>query len=182
LRWHCYRDWRFARGSYAGASYIYPASPGHSRKPWKVIDLDARAGDAEVKQQGLEPDDHRAWALEPNYAPAHARLALCHEIFFEGAGLDEANKTAGLRHARVVITSGTDDATALAIAALVITLLSKDHQVALSAIERALSLNPSCATTLYFGALIYAFVGHLAAATANANRALRLSPFDPGVF
>ena len=31
---------------------------------------------------------------------------------------------------------------------------------ALNAIERALSLNASCATALYFGALIHAFAGH----------------------
>jgi adenylate cyclase len=75
--------------------------------------------------------------------------------------------------------SGTDDATALAFAAFAITILSKDHEAALSAIERALSLNASCATALYFGALTYAFAGQPAAAVANANRALRLSPFDP---
>ena len=52
----------------------------------------------------------------------------------------------------------------------------------MSAIERALSLNASCATALYFGSPIYAFAGHPVAATSNANRALRLSPFDPVVF
>lgn len=51
----------------------------------------------------------------------------------------------------------------------------KDHETALS----AMSLNASCATALYFGALIYAFAGQPAAAISNANRALRLNPFDP---
>ena len=120
-----------------------------------------------------------ALRLDPNYAAAHALLAWCHEIFFTRAGFGEADKAAGLGHARAVIASDTDDATALAIAAFAITMLSKDHEAALSAIERALSLNASCATALYFGALIYAFAGHPAAATSNANRALRLSPFDP---
>src|SRR5271168_3906519 len=89
---------------------------------------------------------------------------------------------AGLRHAHTALASGTDDATALAVAALVIASLSKDHKVALSAIERALSLNPSSATALYWGALIHASSGNSAAATADANRALRLSPFDPVAF
>jgi adenylate cyclase len=120
-----------------------------------------------------------ALKLDPNYAAAHALLAWCHEIFFARAGFDEGDKTAGVAHARAVIASGADDATALAIAAFAITMLSKDHATALSAVERALSLNPSCATALYFGALIYAFAGHPAAAIANGNRALRLSPFDP---
>ncbi len=120
-----------------------------------------------------------ALKLDPNYAAAHALLAWCHEIFFTRAGFGAADKAAGVGHARAVIASGADDATALAIAAFVITMLSKDHEAALSAVERALSLNASCATALYFGALIYAFVGRPAAATSNANRALRLSPFDP---
>jgi len=120
-----------------------------------------------------------ALRLDPNYAAAHALLAWCHEIFFARAGLDEADKVAGIRHARAAIASGTDDATALAFAAFAITILSKDHQAALGAVERALALNASCATAHYFGALIYAFAGQPAAAAANANRALRLSPFDP---
>jgi len=73
---------------------------------------------------------------------------------------------------------GTDDATALAIAGFVTTMLSQDHEAGVSAIERALALNPSCATALYLGAITHAFAGHPAAATAQADRALRLSPFD----
>ena len=120
-----------------------------------------------------------ALKLDPDYAAAHALLAWCHEIFFARAGLDEADKIAGIQHARAAIASGADDATALTFAAFAITILSKDHEAALGAVERALALNASCATAHYFGALIYAFAGHPAAAAANANRALRLSPFDP---
>ena len=123
-----------------------------------------------------------ALKLDPNYAAAHAFLAWCHEICFMRGGFDEADKIAGLRHARIAIASGTDDATALATAAFVIGYLSKDHKAALSAIERALSLNPSSAAALYWGALIHAYSGNSAAATAYANRALRLSPFDPVAF
>jgi len=123
-----------------------------------------------------------ALKLDPNYAAAHAFIAWCHEICFMRGGFDEADIIAGLRHAHTAIASGTDDATALAVAALVIASLSKDHKAALSAIERALSLNPSSATALYWGALIHASSGNSAAATADANRALRLSPFDPVAF
>jgi adenylate cyclase len=134
--------------------------------------------DARIAAELLE----EALRLDPNYAAAHALLAYCHEIFFSRAGFGEADKAAGIGHARAVIASRSDDATALAIAAFVITLLSKDHEAALGAVERALSLNASCATALYFGALIYAFAGDAAAASSKANRALRLSPFDPLAF
>jgi TolB-like protein/class 3 adenylate cyclase/Tfp pilus assembly protein PilF len=123
-----------------------------------------------------------ALKLDPNYAAAHAFIAWCHEICFHRGGFGEADKIDGLRHARTAIASGTDDATALAVAAFVISNLSKDHKAALSAIERALSLNPSSAMALYWGALIHAYDDNSAAATAHANRALRLSPFDPVAF
>jgi adenylate cyclase len=121
--------------------------------------------------------------LDPNYAAAHALLAWCHEICFTTEpGFVEAERVAGVRHARAVIASSTDDATALAIAALAISHLGKDYEAARSAIERALLLNASCATALYFGAHVHAFSGNSAVAATYAERALRLSPFDPLVF
>jgi TolB-like protein/Tfp pilus assembly protein PilF len=138
----------------------------------------AMPADARIAAGFLED----ALRLDPNYAAAHAFVAWCHEICFMRGGVDEADKIAGLRHAHTAIASGTDDATTLAVAAFVIDILSKDHKAALSAIERALALNPSSATALYWGALIHASNGNSAAATAYANRALRLSPFDPVAF
>jgi TolB-like protein/class 3 adenylate cyclase/Tfp pilus assembly protein PilF len=123
-----------------------------------------------------------ALRLDPHYAAAHALLAWCHEIFFARGGLEEADKAAGIEHARAAIASGADDATALAIAAFAITMLGKDHATALSAVDRAVSLNPSCAMALYFGAYIHAVSGSPATATTHADRALRLSPFDPFAF
>ena len=123
-----------------------------------------------------------ALKLSPDYAAAHAFLAWCHEICFMRGGYDEPEKIAALRHARTAIASGTDDATALAIAAFVVAWLNREHKAALSAIERALSFNPSSATALHKGAEIAAASGNLAVATAYANRALRLSPFDPLAF
>ncbi|MFO1058845.1 MAG: adenylate/guanylate cyclase domain-containing protein [Dongiaceae bacterium] len=123
-----------------------------------------------------------ALRLDPHYAAAHALLAWCHEICFARAGLGEADRTAGIAHARAVIASGADDATALAIAAFALTMLSKDRATALSAVDRALSLNPSCAIALYFGSYIHAVSGKPATAGALAHRALRLSPFDPFAF
>ena len=101
---------------------------------------------------------------------------------FARAGFDEAHKNAGLLHARATIASSTDDATALAVAGFVMTLLSREHEAALGAIDRALSLNASCATALYLGAQANALAGHPAKAISFANRALRLSPFDPLAF
>jgi adenylate cyclase len=134
--------------------------------------------DARIAEGFLED----ALKLDPNYASAHALIAWCHEISFIRGGREEADKIAGLRHARAAIASGTDDATALAVAAFALGILSKDYKTAVSVIERALSLNPSSAAAHYWGALIHASSGNFAAVTAHANRALRLSPFDPVAF
>jgi adenylate cyclase len=123
-----------------------------------------------------------ALRLEPDYPTAHAHLAWCREWCFTRGGLDEADKTAALFHARKAIASEMDDAAGLAVAGWVIIVLTKEHELALSAIERALLLNASCATAHYFAALTNAFANQPVAAAFHANRALRLSPFDPSAF
>jgi adenylate cyclase len=121
----------------------------------------------------------RALELDPGYAAAQALLAWCHEIRFMRGGFDDADRIAGLARARASIASGTDDAASLAVAALVISHLAKERETAASTIDRALSLNPSSAAALFFGAHIYAFNGNPAVVSTHASRALRLSPFDP---
>ena len=123
-----------------------------------------------------------ALKLQPDYATAHTPLGWCLQIRYLQAGFDEADKLSGLEHARAALASHVDDAAALAVAAMVIAHLGRDRQTALDFIERALALNASCATAHYFGAHIDAFAGHSAPATAHAERALRLSPFDPLAF
>ena len=130
--------------------------------------------DARVAMQYLE----RALRLDPGYAAANALIAWCHEWCFARGGFDEVDRLAALKHARLVTAGATDDATALAVAGFVITMLEKDHATGLSTTERALVLNPSCATAMYLGALTNAFAGRPAVAVALAERALRLSPFD----
>lgn len=130
--------------------------------------------DARVAMQYLES----ALRIDPNYAAAHALLSWCHEWCFARGGFGEADKLAAIRHARAALVSSTDDATALAIAGFVTTMLSKDHAAGLTATERALQQNPSCATAMYLGSLTNAFAGRPTVATALAERALRLSPFD----
>ena len=119
-----------------------------------------------------------ALTLDPDYVAAHALVAWCHERCFARSGFKEGDRAQGLSHARWVIGSSTDDATALAIAGFVTILLSRDHEAAMNAIDRALASNPSCATALYLAAQVHSILGHSDTATAYANRALRQSPFD----
>jgi adenylate cyclase len=115
----------------------------------------------------------------PDFALAHAYLALSHQIRFMRADFDEAEKAMAIRHARAAIANEVDDATALAIGAYVIGILGKDAPSALEAIGRALSFNPSSAAAHFFGGFLYAWSGDPVRGTNLAKRALRLSPFDP---
>jgi adenylate cyclase len=115
-------------------------------------------------------------------AIAHAYMAWGLETRVFRAGFNEADVIAGVRHARLALAHGGDDATALSIAAVVVLHLGHDFAAASGAITRALSLNNCCATALYSGAHIHAFSGDPAIAEDYANRALRLSPFDPQAF
>jgi adenylate cyclase len=122
----------------------------------------------------------RAIALEPDYAVAHAIIAWCHEQRYLRGGLLEEAKTTALRHARLAIAAGGDDATALAIAGLVIGFLDPgDYATALDAFDRSLTLSPSSAIALGFSAVTRAWRGESAIAIEQAKQALRLSPFDP---
>jgi hypothetical protein len=82
-----------------------------------------------------------ALKIDPNFAAVHALLAWAHSIRFFHGGFHEAEKIAGLRHARAAIANDVDDATALAFGGMMVLFLGKDMDSALEAIERALSFN-----------------------------------------
>jgi adenylate cyclase len=124
----------------------------------------------------------RALPLKPDYAPAHAAAAWCYEQRYLRGGLHEADKTAGLAHARAALEAGADDATTLATAGFVIGLIEHDYETAMNAIDHALALNASSALALGLGATILAHAGRTAQAIAYGERALRLSLRDPTIY
>jgi tetratricopeptide (TPR) repeat protein len=107
-------------------------------------------------------------------------IAWSHEQRYLRGGLVDEEKTTALGHARLAIAGGSDDATALAIAGLVIGFLDpRDYATALDAFHRSLALSPSSALALSFSAVTRAWRGESAVAIEQAEMALRLSPFDP---
>jgi adenylate cyclase len=122
----------------------------------------------------------QAIKLEPELAVGHAIIAWCHEQRYLRGGLVEEARITALSHARLAIAAGSDDATALAIAGLVIGFLDPlDYATSLDAFERSLTLSPSSALALGFSAVTRAWRGESAVAIRQAEQALRLSPFDP---
>jgi adenylate cyclase len=121
----------------------------------------------------------RAIELQPDYAAAHAMIAWCHEQRYLRGGLQEEVKQAALHHARTAIAVGGDDAAALATAGFVIAVVEYDYETATAAFDRSFSLSISSALALGFSSIVRAWQGDDATAIDHAERAIRLSPFDP---
>ena len=124
----------------------------------------------------------KAIELEPDYAAAHAIIAWCHEARYLRGGMQEETRIAALHHARLAIAGGGDDATALATAGFVIAICGRDYETALTAFDRSFALSGSSALALSFSSIVRAWRGDDAIAVEQANRALRLSPFDPWLY
>ena len=121
----------------------------------------------------------KAVELEPDYAVAHAIIAFCHEQRYLRGGMQEETRLAALHHARLAIAGGGDDAAALATAGFVIAVCGRDYETSVTAFDRSFALSSSLALALGFSSIVRAWRGDDAIAVEQANRALRLSPFDP---
>ncbi|HVT30786.1 MAG TPA: winged helix-turn-helix domain-containing protein [Lacipirellulaceae bacterium] len=119
-----------------------------------------------------------ALTLQPDYAAAHAFLSRCLHHRYARAGLHEEDRIAAIQHAHAAIAHGSDDATAISVAAYIIALDEHDTAAALKLFEVALELSSSNAFALNFSAVILAWMGKVDLAMQRAQMALRLSPFD----
>jgi adenylate cyclase len=124
----------------------------------------------------------KAVELERDFAAAHAIIAWCYEQQYLRGGLQEETRTAALRHARQAMATGSDDAVALATAGFVIAAAGRDYETALTAFDRSFALSNSSALAFGFSSIVRAWMGDETIAIEHANRALRLSPFDPLVY
>jgi adenylate cyclase len=123
----------------------------------------------------------KAIELEPDYAAAHAIIAWCHEVRYLRGGMQEETRLAALRHARLAIAGG-DDAAALATAGFVVAVCGRDYEAALAAFDRSFALSSSSALALGLSSIVRAWKGDDAIAVEHAERAIRLSPFDPLIY
>jgi TolB-like protein/class 3 adenylate cyclase len=120
-----------------------------------------------------------ALRLDPTYAAAHAYTAWGYEQRFLRGGFRPEDRAAALKHANFALTFGKDDPQALSIGAFVHGNITHDYERAISALDRALQMNGNSALAFGFSALIHMFSGSYERACEDAQKALRLSPFDP---
>jgi tetratricopeptide (TPR) repeat protein len=119
-----------------------------------------------------------ALKVEPDYSTAHAYLSWCLHARFSRGGLHEEDRLAAVTHARTAVALGNDDATALAIAALVLAYDGHEVSTALKVFDRALELSNCNVFALCWNAAILAWIGVTDLAIERAQLALRLGPFD----
>ena len=128
------------------------------------------------------PQLQRALALEPTYALAHGLAAMSYHNRFLRAGLKEEDRLASVRHARLAIEHGRDDAPALTFAGFSLGMDAHDRQAAFAAFEAALALSPSTALAWILGSVVAGWAGEAERAIDWSERGMRLSPFDPWAF
>jgi adenylate cyclase len=132
----------------------------------------AMPGDADKALALLD----QALALDPEYPPAHATAAWCHEIRYLRGGMREGDRKAALDHAQAAIEGGADDAATLATAGFAIGMVAHDYATAMEAIDRALTMTGASASGLWMGSVILAHAGDSVRAVDYGERALRIMP------
>jgi adenylate cyclase len=119
----------------------------------------------------------RAVALDPDYALAHAFLALA--IFNEEWGEDAAEQRARcLDHAATAVRLDPTDSRCHRILAMIL-LEAREFERAAYHVDKAVALNPNDGDAAASRSYVLCFLGRAEEGLADARRALALTPFQP---
>jgi adenylate cyclase len=118
---------------------------------------------------------------DSRYPMAAALAAWCYQQrhLMDWPGAQSDDRETALRLARVAITGGADAPLALVLGGAVRAGLTRDHDLALAAADRAMTINAGAAVVLGFDALTRCLCGAYDAAIEHAEKAIRLSPLEP---
>ena len=122
--------------------------------------------------------------VDPAYGPAMSRIALSRGMQQLRDWIPQWGPEAeeGIAMARQAIAVAGDDPWVLDLAGLALAQLAGDNDAALSALDRAIVLNPNFALAFGHRALVLAYLNRPDEAIGSAHQAMRLSPLDPGMF
>ena len=121
----------------------------------------------------------QAIALDPQYAFAKAFAAFTHVIMKSQNWTTDEQIAEGVRFAHEALVASRDDPSTLALAAHPLAYLNREFDLALSALDRALFLNPNSASVLARSAWVRMYVSQPEKAMEQFHRVIRLSPLDP---
>ena len=133
----------------------------------------------------------RALEMDPGFSLARAMGAFaCIQRINDGFGEADDVKS-GLRYAEEALADHKDNPETLSMAGLALAalgyralgfrVLGFRYEEALRAIERALSLSPNLFAVHFAAGIVRALVGEGDVAIVHFERAIRLSPLDPGM-
>lgn len=126
----------------------------------------------------------QAMAADPNYAPAYSHAATWH-MFRIGQGWSpnvQQDAAEAERCATTALELDGKDAVALAIHGQMISFTRRDYPTALSFLDQALLVGPSCHMAWTLSSTTAGWMGNGERAVQHAMRALQLSPLDPFAF
>ncbi|WP_205082933.1 adenylate/guanylate cyclase domain-containing protein [Paracraurococcus ruber] len=123
----------------------------------------------------------QAMSLDPGFAPTYSHTATWHtfRLAQEWSVDREADVAEAVRNAALALERDPNDALGLAIYGHIMSFASRDYAAAMHFLDRATEAGPNCAYAWCLSAITCGYVGSPAEAVARAERAIRLSPFDP---
>jgi tetratricopeptide (TPR) repeat protein len=161
------------------------------RKPTKSLDAYDYylRGTADLERGGRLESDlalrlfGAAMDLDPNFVPAIGQMARCYTLRkTNNWAVDPERETAETaRLAARVREIGWDDAVALSRAGYALGRVVLEWDEARTFLDRAVMLNPHLSTAWQFIGLLKAYAGESQSAIECLERAMRLSPLDPGL-
>ena len=126
----------------------------------------------------------QAIALDPQFAPAYARLAgaLNTRKLWGWSTDPEADKSQAIAHAKTALRLGSQDALVLALSALVLATQGGEIELADSLLDEAIRLDPNGITGWTWAGSTKGMLGDHQTAIDYLQRALKLNPLDPRIF
>jgi adenylate cyclase len=120
----------------------------------------------------------RAIALDPDFGPALSLAATCHRLIVLYGWSDdlEGHRRPAVELAHRALRAAGDDPYVLARVAANVDFIEGDYGAAVALLERALTLNPGCASAWLMSGMVRARAGETDAAIENFRTALRLDP------
>jgi adenylate cyclase len=122
-----------------------------------------------------------AAALDPAYSAPLSHLAYLH-IFRIGKGLSDdehKDRAAAAAAGKQAVEVDRNDALGLAIYGHMLGYLHKDHETAMTMLDRAIAIGPSCALAWTYSSFTSGIMGDGPDAVRRARHAVRLSPIGP---
>lgn len=122
--------------------------------------------------------------IDPAYGAAMSRIALSRGMQRQRNWIPPAGPEVeeGIAMARQAIAAAEDDPWVLDFAGLALAQLAGDNDAALSALDRAIVLNPNFALAFGHRAVVLSYLNRPDEAIRSAHQAIRLSPLDPAIF